>query len=400
MAAVEIVGVHKTLGTTPVARGVDLAVRDGEFLVLVGPSGCGKSTLLRLIAGLETPDGGDVLFDGRRMNDVPPRDRDVGMVFQSYALYPHLSVADNLAFGLRIRRTPEAEIKTRVTDVAQLLGLESLLRRLPRELSGGQRQRVAMGRAMIRRPRLFLFDEPLSNLDAALRVHLRSEILALHRRLQTTIIYVTHDQVEAMTLADRIAVLDQGRVRQVGTPAELFHRPVHRFVAGFLGTPSMNMLEGVGEEVGEGTCFRMGDARISLPSVRRDSMTRARCIGLRPHDVRLLPARSAGRTNREATDRSRNVEPTGGPGVVARVELVESMGWESFVHVVLADSGAQRLVARVEGSAASNLRVDEPVRVILPTDRCFVFDGEGHTLHWPESDDAASMSSTEAGSAA
>ena len=244
MAAVEFSRVQKRFGTTHVLQGIDLAIRDGEFLVLVGPSGCGKSTLLRSLAGLEAVTSGRIAIGTRDVTDLDPKDRDIAMVFQNYALYPHMTVADNMAFSLEHRGRPRAEIDERVNWAAQILGLSALLERYPRQLSGGQRQRVAMGRAIVRDPQVFLFDEPLSNLDAKLRIVMRGEIKALHRKLGTTMVYVTHDQVEAMTMADRIVVLNGGRIEQVGTPLELFDRPANRFVAGFIGSPAMNFVEG------------------------------------------------------------------------------------------------------------------------------------------------------------
>ncbi len=242
MAAVTITQLCRSYGDTPVLRDVSLDIADGELLVLVGPSGCGKSTLLRCCAGLDRPRSGSIAIDGREVTSEAPRDRDIAMVFQSYALYPHLSVRENLGFALKMRKTKPAEIAARVAEAAQMLGLEEMLDRRPGDLSGGQRQRVAMGRAVVRRPKVFLFDEPLSNLDAALRGQMRIELLALHRRLKATMIYVTHDQVEAMTLADRIAVLDGGRLQQVATPAEIYARPANVFVARFIGAPEMNVL--------------------------------------------------------------------------------------------------------------------------------------------------------------
>ncbi|PWC18989.1 maltose/maltodextrin ABC transporter ATP-binding protein MalK [Brenneria corticis] len=242
MANVQLRNVMKAWGDVVVAKSIDLEIRDGEFVVFVGPSGCGKSTLLRMIAGLETITSGDLLIDGRRMNDIPPAERGVGMVFQSYALYPHLSVADNMSFGLKLAGVKKEQINQRVTQVAEMLQLAHLSARLPKALSGGQRQRVAIGRTLVAEPRVFLLDEPLSNLDAALRVQMRIEISRLHKRLQRTMIYVTHDQVEAMTLANKIVVLNAGRVAQVGKPLELYHYPIDRFVAGFIGSPKMNFL--------------------------------------------------------------------------------------------------------------------------------------------------------------
>jgi multiple sugar transport system ATP-binding protein len=244
MASLQIVDVHKAYGSTAVIHGVDIAIEDGEFVILVGPSGCGKSTLLRMIAGLENISGGEIRIGPRVVNDVPPKERDIAMVFQNYALYPHMTVADNMAFSMKLRKAPKPEIEERVSKAAQILGLTKLLDRYPRQLSGGQRQRVAMGRAIVRDPQVFLFDEPLSNLDAKLRVQMRTEIKALHQRLKTTIVYVTHDQIEAMTMADKIVVMHDGIVEQIGAPLELYDRPANLFVAGFIGSPAMNFLKG------------------------------------------------------------------------------------------------------------------------------------------------------------
>ncbi|WP_120993752.1 maltose/maltodextrin ABC transporter ATP-binding protein MalK [Stutzerimonas urumqiensis] len=242
MASVTLRDICKSYDGTPITRHIDLDIEDGEFVVFVGPSGCGKSTLLRLIAGLEDITSGDLLIDGQRVNDCPPKERSVGMVFQSYALYPHMSVAENMGFGLKLAGVDKREIKRRVDDAAAILQLDKLLERKPKDLSGGQRQRVAIGRTMVREPKVFLFDEPLSNLDAFLRVQMRIEISRLHQRLKSTMIYVTHDQVEAMTLADKIVVLNAGEIAQVGQPLHLYHYPANQFVAGFIGSPQMNFL--------------------------------------------------------------------------------------------------------------------------------------------------------------
>ncbi|MBF9233630.1 ABC transporter ATP-binding protein [Microvirga alba] len=244
MANVSIRDVRKSFGPVSIIKGVNVDIEDGEFVILVGPSGCGKSTLLRMIAGLEDISGGEIRIGPRVVNDVPPKDRDIAMVFQSYALYPHMTVAENMAFSLKLKGTPQAEQKKRVADAAASLGLTPLLDRYPRQLSGGQRQRVAMGRAIVRDPQVFLFDEPLSNLDAKLRVAMRAEIKELHQRLKTTTVYVTHDQIEAMTMADKIVVMHDGVVEQIGAPLELYDRPANRFVAGFIGSPSMNFIDG------------------------------------------------------------------------------------------------------------------------------------------------------------
>src|SRR5687767_896160 len=244
MASVQIRNVHKHFGGTHVIRGVDIEIADGEFAVLVGPSGCGKSTLLRMIAGLEEISGGEIAIGGKVVNDMPPKERDIAMVFQNYALYPHMKVRDNMAFSMLLAKRPRAEIDERVNKAAAILGLSELLDRYPRQLSGGQRQRVAMGRCIVRDPQVFLFDEPLSNLDAKLRVAMRTELKELHQRLKTTSIYVTHDQIEAMTMADQIVVMHDGRIEQIGSPLELYDRPANRFVAGFIGSPGMNFIEG------------------------------------------------------------------------------------------------------------------------------------------------------------
>nr|WP_322941183.1 maltose/maltodextrin ABC transporter ATP-binding protein MalK [Pseudomonas sp. s4] len=243
MASVTLRNICKHYDGTAITRNIDLDIADGEFVVFVGPSGCGKSTLLRLIAGLEEISSGELLIDGQRVNDLPPKDRSVGMVFQSYALYPHMTVAENMAFGLKLAKIGKAQVRSKVEEVSRILQLDALLERKPKDLSGGQRQRVAIGRTLVREPKVFLFDEPLSNLDAFLRVQMRIEISRLHQRLKSTMIYVTHDQVEAMTMADKIVVLEAGRIAQVGAPLELYHYPRNRFVAGFLGSPQMNFLQ-------------------------------------------------------------------------------------------------------------------------------------------------------------
>jgi multiple sugar transport system ATP-binding protein len=256
MAAVALRGVHKSFGSTAVVHGVDLDIKDGEFCVLVGPSGCGKSTLLRMIAGLEEITGGKIDIGGRVVNDLAPKERDIAMVFQNYALYPHMTVRDNMAFSLKLANVAKEQLEQRVADAAGILGLAEYLERYPRQLSGGQRQRVAMGRAIVRKPQVFLFDEPLSNLDAKLRVAMRTEIKALHQRLKTTSVYVTHDQIEAMTMADKIVVMNAGKVEQIGTPLELYDNPANLFVAGFIGSPAMNFVpgkvNGAGIDLGNG----------------------------------------------------------------------------------------------------------------------------------------------------
>jgi multiple sugar transport system ATP-binding protein len=283
MAAVTITGVHKQFGSTPVIRGVDIAIEDGEFCVLVGPSGCGKSTLLRMIAGLEEITQGEIAIGGRVVNRVPPKERDIAMVFQNYALYPHMTVRDNMSFALTLAKQPKDVIEAHVKKAADILGLAPYLDRYPRQLSGGQRQRVAMGRAIVRDPQVFLFDEPLSNLDAKLRVQMRTEIKELHQRLTTTSIYVTHDQIEAMTMADRIVVMRDGLVEQTGAPLDLYDNPVNTFVAGFIGSPAMNLIPGVAR-VNAGVAqvvFTDGSA-LSLPGHARAADGQPVLYGIRP----------------------------------------------------------------------------------------------------------------------
>ncbi|WP_207482344.1 ABC transporter ATP-binding protein [Arenibaculum pallidiluteum] len=296
MAFLELRKVAKRFGSHEVIPPLDLAIEKGEFVVFVGPSGCGKSTLMRLIAGLEPSSDGEIWIDGRDVTDVLPKDRDIAMVFQNYALYPDKSVYDNMAFGLRMRKTPAREVDERVRAAARVLGLDALLERRPAQLSGGQRQRVAVGRAMVREPKIFLFDEPLSNLDAHLRVHMRTELVRLHRQLGATMIYVTHDQVEAMTMGDRIVVLDHGRIRQAGAPLELFRRPANAFVAGFIGSPAMNMLPCVVEQ--HGTELRSGPVTIPVPPPLRAALKpwsgKAVLFGLRPQFVGLAAAPGSG----------------------------------------------------------------------------------------------------------
>ncbi len=281
MASVTLSRILKSYGTTKVVHGVDISIADGEFCVLVGPSGCGKSTLLRMVAGLEEITGGTVAIGDKTVNDLPPKERDVAMVFQSYALYPHMSVRDNMAFSLMLAHRPKAEIDERVNHAADILSLTPYLDRLPKQLSGGQRQRVAMGRAIVRKPQVFLFDEPLSNLDAKLRVQMRTEIKALHQRLKVTSIYVTHDQIEAMTMADKIVVLKDGRVEQMGAPLDLYDQPKNLFVAGFIGSPAMNFLKGTLN--GDGT-VNVADARLPVASAHRGA-ARDVTYGIRPEHL-------------------------------------------------------------------------------------------------------------------
>ncbi|MEA5501945.1 ATP-binding cassette domain-containing protein [Halotia wernerae UHCC 0503] len=304
MARLQLTGIKKSFGPAKVLHGIDLDIGDGEFTVFVGPSGCGKSTLLRLICGLDEIDEGTLAIDGEIVNDVPPAKRGIAMVFQSYALYPHMSVAQNMGYALRLADTPRAEIDKRVGAAAEILRLTPLLQRKPRQLSGGQRQRVAIGRAIVREPRIFLFDEPLSNLDASLRVDMRAEIAALKQRLGTTMIYVTHDQTEAMTLADKIVVMNAGRLEQVGRPLDLYRRPANRFVARFIGSPRMNLLPG----------GLLGDRAVE--------------IGLRPEDLKLVEGN--------------------GSKLTGEVRLVEHLGSDLFAHVAVEDA-PETVIVRLDG---------------------------------------------------
>ncbi|MFM2161944.1 MAG: sn-glycerol-3-phosphate transporter ATP-binding protein UgpC [Pseudomonadota bacterium] len=332
----------KSYGDVAVLQGVDLEIEPGEYVVLVGPSGCGKSTLLRCIAGLETITGGDLSFDGRRMNDVAPKDRDVAMVFQSYALYPHMTVAQNLGFALTLRGVPASEIQAAVDRVAAMLELGPLLNRRPAELSGGQRQRVAMGRALARDPSVLLLDEPLSNLDPALRAHVRAELKRLHRQLGATFVHVTHDPIEALTLADRIVVLHQGQIQQVATPRALYEAPANLFVARFLGTPPMNVVPATtagGQTVLRGTSLAVG---VDVPSSFQ--------IGIRPTDLVL--------------------DPDGWP---AMVDLIEPLGHEAIVHLRVGDHALQWLLPEPVG-----FETGAAVRVRPRT--LHIFDGQGKRL--------------------
>jgi multiple sugar transport system ATP-binding protein len=308
-------------GGAQVVKGIDLEIADEEFVVLVGPSGCGKSTTLRMIAGLEEITDGEIWIGGNVVNDVPPRDRDIAMVFQNYALYPHMSVFDNMAFGLKLRKFARDEIKRRVDEAARILDLQQLLERKPRALSGGQRQRVAMGRAIVRNPKVFLFDEPLSNLDAKLRVQMRTEIKKVHQTVRTTTVYVTHDQVEAMTLADRVVVMNHGSIEQVGAPQELYHKPETRFVAGFIGSPAMNFFKCRLQKQGDDLLLRLGDGiTLPVPASRRDRYERyadrEMVLGLRPEHLY-------------------DYQDPNKPGMArldAPVDVVEPMGMETLVH--------------------------------------------------------------------
>ena len=350
-------GIKKAFGKNAILRGVDVEIPEGSFAVLVGSSGCGKSTLLRLVAGLEQPDAGTIRLAGRDVTKLEPRERDVAMVFQSYALYPHLSVKDNLAFGLRLRGTPAPEIETRIREASTMLGLDALLERLPKQLSGGQRQRVAMGRAIVRRPTMFLFDEPLSNLDAALRAEVRVEIRRLHDRLGATTLYVTHDQVEAMTLADTLWVMNKGLVEQKGPPLEVYARPRSTFVATFLGSPAMNLTDGKLVREG-GVLFAEGsDLRVPVDEDRFGKSLaegRAVTIGVRPHDFVV----------REEDPSGRMV-----------VEVLETLGFEAYAHGWIRQAGP-RFVVRLHGDELAHARVGERLPLAVPKQHVHLFDAK------------------------
>ena len=319
MSGVQLNGIVKAYGAVQVVHGIDLEVDEKEFVVLVGPSGCGKSTTLRMIAGLEEISDGDLTIDGRVMNRVSPKDRDVAMVFQNYALYPHLNVAENMAFGLRIRKESKESIGAAVKEVSSILGLDDYLERRPADLSGGQRQRVAMGRAIVRRPKVFLFDEPLSNLDAKLRTQMRAEIKRLHKRLGVTSIYVTHDQVEAMTLADRIVVMNDGRIEQIGTPMELFLNPVNAFVAGFLGAPPMNQVKATITGGNTSPIASFAGQELTLPPLSglQNAVGREVIVGIRPEYAEVVTKAKAG-------------------SISCELDLVETLGSEALLHMSLA----------------------------------------------------------------
>jgi multiple sugar transport system ATP-binding protein len=320
MASVAIRDVKKAFGATSVIHGVDISIRDGEFVVLVGPSGCGKSTLLRMIAGLENITAGEIRIGDRVVNNVPPKERDVAMVFQNYALYPHMTVAANMAFSMKLRGAPQSEIDERVNRAATILGLSQLLGRYPRQLSGGQRQRVAMGRAIVRDPQVFLFDEPLSNLDAKLRVQMRTEIKELHQRLKTTTVYVTHDQIEAMTMADKIVVMHDGRVEQIGAPLELYDRPDNLFVAGFIGSPAMNMIKGRIRVNGTASFEGPAGVIFSLAAAGSGNDGRPAVYGVRPEHFSL--------SDDGAEAEVQVIEPTG-----SELQVVAKLGGEDIIAV-------------------------------------------------------------------
>ncbi len=358
MSSVTYKNVWKKFGDVVALKDVNIAVDDKEFLVLVGPSGCGKTTALRCLAGLEEVTDGDILIDNDVVNDVAPKDRDIAMVFQSYALYPHMSVYDNMAFGLKLRKMPKAEIKSRVEDAAKILGIETLLTRKPRELSGGQRQRVAVGRAIVREPKVFLFDEPLSNLDAKLRVQTRAEVSKLHQRLQTTFIYVTHDQTEAMTMATRIAVLNDGILQQLDTPQQLYDYPDNLFVAGFIGSPAMNFFNGRLIKEGDDLLVDLNSCKLLVPKNRQEKyeplVNQDVIFGIRPEDIH----------NPDYAPPSIIDVP-----VETIVDVTELMGNEIFLYLVVGD---HNFVARVD--PRTRVKMGEQMRVAFNMDNMHIFD--------------------------
>ncbi len=340
MAQVALRNIVKTFDKTPAVQGIDLDIADREFVVLVGPSGCGKSTTLRMIAGLEEATSGEIYIGDQLVNDVPPKDRDIAMVFQNYALYPHMTVYENMSFGLRLKKFPKPEIKERVENAARILDILDLLDRRPKQLSGGQRQRVAMGRAIVRNPKVFLFDEPLSNLDAKLRVQMRTEIKKVHQKVTTTTVYVTHDQVEAMTLADRVVVMNAGRIEQLGTPNDVYHHPKTRFVAGFIGSPAMNFVPCRLIENGVGLTVHLSDKlSFPVPETRlaryRPHTGRELVFGLRPEDI----------------IEKRGDLPPGRAGFEVQLDVVEPMGMETMVYFVV--NGVE-VCGRVNPNAAGH----------------------------------------------
>src|SRR5271168_1987903 len=358
MAQVALRNIVKTFDKTPAVRGIDLDIADREFIVLVGPSGCGKSTTLRMIAGLEEATSGEIYIGDQLVNDVPPKDRDIAMVFQNYALYPHMTVFENMSFGLRLKKFPKPEIKRRVEHAAGILGITDLLDRRPRQLSGGQRQRVAMGRAIVRNPKVFLFDEPLSNLDAKLRVQMRTEIKRVHQMVKTTTVYVTHDQVEAMTLADRVVVMNGGSIEQIATPQDLYHHPKTRFVAGFIGSPAMNFMRCRLEQNGSGLRVRVSD-KVCLPvpasqTGRFQPLNGKELIfGLRPEHI----------TEPRRNDRDQQCE------FAATLDVVEPMGMETMVYFTV---DGQEICGRVDPESVAG--PGESMRLYADMDRMHLID--------------------------
>ena len=358
MAQVMLKALNKKYDEVHAVKDVNLHIRDKEFLVLVGPSGCGKSTTLRMVAGLEEISSGEIHIGDRLVNDLPPKDRDIAMVFQNYALYPHMSVYDNMAFGLKMRKFPKADIEKRVKDAAEILGIQELLKRKPRQLSGGQRQRVAVGRAIVRHPQVFLFDEPLSNLDAKLRVQMRVELKKLHSRLETTAIYVTHDQVEAMTLGDRVVVMKDGWIQQVGEPMELYGHPTNKFVAGFIGSPAMNFIDVAINEANGAVVAEAPGLHLSVPAAKTAALRPYKgqqvALGVRPEDVHVAGGADPAHYSFDAA-----------------VEVVEPLGSEILLDVRI---GRGTIVARVEPNV--RVKIHETVKLAVNADRLHFFDAK------------------------
>ena len=361
MSSVILKNVVKRFGSVTAVDNLSITIPDKEFAVLVGPSGCGKTTALRMIAGLETITSGEIFIGDTLVNDIAPKDRDIAMVFQNYALYPHMNVRDNMSFGLKFRKVPKQEIVKRVEDAADILGIEGLLERKPKELSGGQRQRVAVGRAIVRQPQVFLFDEPLSNLDAKLRVAMRTEISKLHRRLGATIIYVTHDQVEAMTMADRIFIMQHGTLQQTGTPLEVYGQPANRFVAGFIGSPAMNFIEATVLPEDDGLTIAAEGFRVRAPEAFHSSLEsyagQPVIFGVRPEDISVR--------NPAASARNENT-------VTARADVVETLGSEIFVYLTC---GPHNVVARME-VPEHPVSVGQILEMDLRMSKTHIFDKE------------------------
>ena len=360
MARVVLKNVGKKYGNVVAVKNANIVCEDKEFLILVGPSGCGKTTTLRMIAGLEEISAGEIFIDDLMVNDIPPKDRDIAMVFQNYALYPHMTVYENMAFGLKLRKYPAAEIKSRVNEAAEILSIERYLKRKPKELSGGERQRVAVGRAIVRKPKVFLFDEPLSNLDAKLRVQMRAELSKLHTRLQATMIYVTHDQVEAMTMGEKIVVMKATEVQQIATPKEMYNKPVNKFVAGFIGSPSMNFIEGTLETKKGGLYFNEENFEVRVPEVMVEKLKGKSgsevTMGIRPEDIYdkvYAPNASADNT------------------IVATVEVVEQLGSESNVYLT---TGKTPFIAKMDSEA--EVEVNQEVELVLDMNKAHFFDSQ------------------------
>lgn len=364
MAEVMLKDVRKVFDKDVVAvDDANIQIKDREFVVLVGPSGCGKSTTLRMVAGLEEVTSGEIYIDGTLVNDIPPKDRDIAMVFQNYALYPHMTVYQNMAFGLKLRKYPKEEIESRVREAADILGIQELLERKPKALSGGQRQRVAVGRAIVRKPKVFLFDEPLSNLDAKLRVQMRTEISKLHNRLDATMIYVTHDQTEAMTMGDRIVVMKDGQIQQNDSPLNLYNQPVNQFVAGFIGSPSMNFIQGTLTQENGAVVFDEGNIKLPLPSAHADGLAahlgKSLTLGIRPEDIH------------DPETMGRGVETA---RIQAKVEVVEPMGNEVFLYLT---TGTSSFVARVDPLHMPE--VDQTVDLAVEIDKAHFFDRDSQS---------------------